>query len=107
LNYVVILKRIPQVLNRAWSDRAFFTTRIIANLDLPYSLAAAPTPQDLTQYGVSLKDFHDAAASLDALITTGVAGAMERRPKPRLGPQSCFLLLFSERSLVFDKSIRS
>ena len=56
-------------MRRLWKDRSVFTTRIIANLDLPVAAARAPTRQRVEEYGVSTEFFLVAARSYDALST--------------------------------------
>ena len=72
------------VLRRDWTDRVVFTTRIIANLDLPYKWATDATADRLAEFSQSAEDFHASAASFDKLMATGVPGAPRRKKQDPL-----------------------
>jgi hypothetical protein len=50
-----------------------FTTRIVANLDLPLEWARAPTEHHSTKFGLSPEAFAVAAQSYDRLLAVGAA----------------------------------
>lgn len=66
------LSHLP-VLRRDWSDRSVFTTRIVANLELPLQQARQPQAPLMEAFGASRSAFLSAAASYDALIAAQVA----------------------------------